>query len=235
MEDMNLKVVLDNVDVKLGTFCLTANGDFPEGIHLVSGAVGTGKSTLALIIAGLFLLEKGSISRYDIDTMMLSLQFPEYHITGMTLSEECASWGCYPEKIFSLPEYHGKQHQSPFSLSRGELKYFHLTCILDKEYDLLLLDEPFSSLDCENKLKLCDNLSKRVKGITIIFTHEQAILPRVNRIWEIIDGVLYDRGILPYAISQWRGAPILLKSLVAKGKTPNNISYMDMLEATCRT
>lgn len=230
-----MKLVLDHLTIVRDNFSLTANGEFSEGIHLVSGAVGSGKSTLALAIAGLISSEGGSVLRDGIGPMMLSFQFPEYHITGMTLTEECLSWGCVPKEIFSSADLQGKNHQSPFSLSRGELKQFHLSCLLNRHYDLLLLDEPFGSLDCETKKKVCDHLSELTNSITIIFTHEQAILPRVDRIWEIIDGKLLDRGALPDAIRGWYGASSLIKKLIARGKIPRNISYDDVLEAACRT
>ena len=235
MEGWIVKLILDHITMVRDNFSLSANGEFSEGVHLISGEVGSGKSTLALAIAGIISAQSGGISRYGIGTVMLLFQFPEYHITGMTLEEECVSFGCEPEEIFSLPDLHGKNHQSPFSLSRGELKQFHLSCILRRHYDLLLLDEPFGALDCETKKKVCDHLSQLTNSITIIFTHEQAILPRVDRIWEIIDGKLLDRGTLPDAIREWYGAPPLVKKLIARGKIPRNISYDDVLEAACRT
>lgn len=230
-----MKIVLDRVNVMRDNFSLTAHGEFSDGVHLVSGAVGSGKSTLTLAIANVLPLESGSISRCGIESMMLSLQFPEYQVTGLTLADECFSWGCEPAEIFLSSEIQGKEHQSPFTLSRGELKQLHLSCVLNKHYDLLLLDEPFSSLDCEKKQKFCSRLSQRTKSITIIFTHEQAILPKVDRIWEIIDGVLHDRGVPPAAIERWCGAPPFIKKLVASGKTPRNISSDEVLEAACRT
>lgn len=230
-----VKLVLDHVTIVRDNFSLNANGEFGEGVHLISGAVGSGKSTLALAMAGLIPLQSGSISKDYIGQSMLSFQFPEYHITGITLDEECSSWGCEPEKIFSSPDLRGNKDRSPFSLSRGELKQFYLSCILNQHYDLLLLDEPFSSLDCESKKVLCRGLSNLTTGITLIFTHEQAILPRVDRIWEIVDGILLDRGNLPGAIRRWGGAPSLIKKLITKGQVPHNISYDDVVEAACRT
>ncbi|MCX6691491.1 MAG: hypothetical protein NTW33_05415 [Methanoregula sp.] len=153
----------------------------------------------------------------------------------MTQKEECISWGCEPEEFFSSPDLLGREEQSPFVISRGELKRFHLSCVLKKHYDLLLLDEPFSSLDCESKQVFCHHLLHRKKGVIIIFTHEEMFLPHVDRIWEIINGVLYDRGALPGALPRWAGAPPHIKKMIEKGKTPNNISYEDVLEAACRT
>jgi energy-coupling factor transport system ATP-binding protein len=234
MEGRTVKLVLDHLTIVRDNFSLTANGEFSEGIHLVSGAVGSGKSTLALAIAGLISSGSGSVVRDGIGPVMLSFQFPEYHVTGMTLTEECLSWGCDPKEIFSLSDLQGKNHQSPFSLSRGELKQFHLSCLLNRHYDLLLLDEPFGSLDCETKRETCNRLSQLTNGITIIFTHEQTILPKVDRIWEIMNGMLLDRGTLPDAIRRWCGAPSLIKKLIKQGQIPHNISYDDVLEALCR-
>jgi len=216
-------------------FSLIADGTFSEGIHLVSGDVGSGKSTLAFAIMGLISWDSGTISRDSIGPAMLSFQFPEYHITGMTLEEECTSWGVAWEEIFSSSGFHGQRDQSPFSLSRGELAQFYVSCFLNRHDDLLLLDEPFGSLDCESKKKVCDRLSYRTTGITIIFTHERTFLPKVDRIWEITDGILIDRGTVPDAITRWSGAPSLIKNLIREGKIPSNISYADILEAVCRT
>jgi energy-coupling factor transport system ATP-binding protein len=106
--------------------------------------------------------------------------------------------------------------------------------VLATEYDLLLLDEPFSSLDCYRKQKLCDQLEQRSTGITVLFTHEQAILPKTDRIWEIADGRLTDCGPLPDAFRHWRHAPPHIKKLLAAGAHPANLRPADLLEAACR-
>ena len=74
-----------------------------------------------------------------------------------------------------------------------------------------------------------------VPFLTIIFTHEQASFPRVDRIWEISGGSLHDRGRLPSAIGRWDHAPAVVKNLIARGNVPKNISQADLLEAACRT
>jgi energy-coupling factor transport system ATP-binding protein len=98
-----------------------------------------------------------------------------------------------------------------------------------------LLDEPFSSLDCEEKVKLCARIGQKSQGICVIFTHEQDILPRATRIWEIVDGALVDCGTPPDAFTRWRHVPSVIKKLTALGSRPNNISRDDLLEAVCRT
>ena len=229
-----VKITLSRVSAVRDCWSLSASGTFSEGVHLVSGDVGSGKSTLALMMAGLFPLSEGEIDKEEITSSTLSLQFPELHVTGLTVTEECASWGINPDEILDAVQLTGKKGVSPLSLSRGELKRLHLTCVLAKDCDLLLLDEPFSSLDCREKAKLCDRIAQRKKGICIIFTHEQNILPRVDRIWEINDGRLIDCGIPPDAFFSWHHAPAVVTRLIASGQIPDNLSVDDLREARCR-
>jgi energy-coupling factor transport system ATP-binding protein len=234
MDVQAVKITLNDIRIKRNKWSLIANGTFHEGIHLVSGSVGSGKSTLAMMLAGLIPPVSGKIEQSGIKSCMLSLQFPEYHVTGLTIVQECASWGAVPEDILASTGLTGRAHDSPLSLSRGELKRLHLACVLAKEYDLILLDEPFSSLDCCQKKHLCERISSRQHGITIIFTHEQSILPNVNMIWEIDNGSLFRRGEPPDAILHWRTAPPLIRTLAGSGRLPRNISPEDIQEAACR-
>jgi energy-coupling factor transport system ATP-binding protein len=229
-----VKITLNRVSAVRDRWSLSASGTFSEGVHLVSGDVGSGKSTLALIMAGLLPQSDGDIDKEEITTSMLSLQFPELHVTGFTVAEECASWGVDPDDILDTVRLTEKKEASPLSLSRGELKRLHLACVLAKDNDLLLLDEPFSSLDCEEKVKLSARLGRKSKGIIVIFTHEQNILPRVKNIWEIVGGTLVDCGTPPDAFMHWHHVPPVIKKLMALGATPDNISPDDFLEAICR-
>jgi len=229
-----VRITLNQVYAVRDQWSLSASGTFNEGVHLVSGDVGSGKSTLALMMAGLLPLSGGSIEKTGITSGMLSLQFPELHVTGLSVAEECTSWGVDPCKILEAIGLTEKKDISPLSLSRGELTQLHLACVLAKDYDLLLLDEPFSSLDCEEKVKLCARIGQKSQGITIIFTHEQNILPRVTRIWEIVDGTLVDCGTPPNAFQHWHHVPSVIEKLTALGSRPDNISLDDLREAACR-
>lgn len=230
-----MELAFDHLVLQRGDWSLIADGTFSRGVHLVTGNVGCGKSALAAYLAGLGNAVSGSIQKTGISTTMVSFQFPEYHITGATLAEECVSWGLDPGTILRSTGLESKRNCSPMRLSRGELKRFHLACIFENTYDLLVLDEPFSSLDIGEKLKICSILSRQSHGITIIFTHEQTIFPATDRIWEIRSGTLSDLGPLPGALLKWSGIPPLIQHLADDGKLPENITAEDLVEAGCRT
>lgn len=234
-----MKLVMNGVVANRGTgagdWSVLADGIFSEGIHLVSGDVGSGKTTLAQVLAGLLVPASGTVTRDRIMSVMLSFQFPEYQVTGLTVREECESWGVDPGDVLADIRLHGRDTLSPLKLSRGELKRLHLACLLSRTYDLLILDEPFSSLDCSEKERVCRQLSERKTGITIVFTHEQQTFPRVDYIWEIVNGRLVSRGRVPDALSSWQHAPELVRRLLAAGKSPENIAPGDLVEAACRT
>jgi len=230
-----VKLVLDSVALARPHWSLAASGTFGPGLHLVSGDVGSGKSTLALLMAGLSAPNRGTITREGIGQAMLSFQFPEFHVTGLTITDECRSWNLEPETTLASAGIAVPAERPVLSLSRGELKRLHLACILSRDYDLLLLDEPFSSLDCPGKEWAAHLIGRRRSGITVVFTHEQSIFPHTDRIWEIRGGVLADCGDLPGALRTWEHAPVLLRRLVAKGTIPDDLTQESIVEAACRT
>ena len=218
-----------------GGFRLNVHATFGPGIHLVSGRVGSGKSTFALLAVGLVAPEKGEITREEISRTILSMQFPEYHITGVSIYEEVRSWGLDERDILKNVRLTGREYDDVISLSRGELKRLHLSCVLSSGADLLILDEPFSALDCTEKMAISSAITGQRDGIVIICTHEPLWLPEVDYIWEIRDGSLIGCGTIHEAISRWSLAPERIREMLAKGVVPDNISPRALWEALCRT
>ena len=234
VEGPPVKVELEDVLFSRGRFALRGGGTFDEGIHLVSGPVGSGKSTLALLLAELLRPESGTVRRHGVSSALLALQFSEYHITHSTVAEEVESWGLEPDDLLARADLAGRADDDPFHLSRGELKRLTLACMTARSPDLLMLDEPFSSLDCAAKRKACRMIEERDEGITILFSHERAVLPQVDAIWEMEGGTLKALGRVPEAIPRWRHAPPYLKYALEQGAGPENIRLSDAREAICR-
>jgi energy-coupling factor transport system ATP-binding protein len=230
-----MRVTLAGIRFSRGEWRLRADAEFGRGIHLVAGAVGSGKSTLALIMAGLLAPDTGSVVREAIGPAMLSLQFPESHVTGATLEEEVRSWSLDPAPVLRGIDLADRRGTHPLELSRGELKRLELACVLASKSELLILDEPFASLDCIQKRNLCGQLAERTAGITVIFSHEQHVLPAVDTVWEMKEGALICHGTVPGAYHAWGdAAPPHIRWAVARGIRPANVRIEDVREAACR-
>jgi energy-coupling factor transport system ATP-binding protein len=230
-----VRVILEEAVLRRGSLRLAASGTFTEGVHLVTGPVGSGKSTLALALAGALPPETGRIQREGIATLTLGLSFPGYHITGGTLEGEVTAWGLSPGPVLAEAGLSGRGGDDPLRCSRGELKRLVLSCILARDWDLLILDEPYSALDCEGKAALSRRLGERRRGITVILTHEDENLPRVDEIWEIRGGRLESLGRVPEAVTRWSRPPGYLRAALDRGAVPANITPDDARDAVCRT
>ncbi len=189
-----MKLSCTGVEYHRDEFSLNADCTFGEGLHIITGRIGSGKSTLASILAGVLKPDSGLLETREIHSTILSMQFPEYHLTHMNIAGEIESWGLNPGVVMDAAELSCDPKRDPMTLSRGELKRLHLACILQKNYDLMIFDEPFSSLDCIWKKKFCDMLDGISGGIRIIFTHESKILPSHDYRWEISGGILSETG-----------------------------------------
>jgi len=234
MEVEGMELAFEGVNIRRGSIDIRISGRFVPGIHLVSGMVGSGKSTIAAVAAGLLAPTGGHIKKSGVNTTMLSFQFPEWALTEKTLGEEVSSYGLEVAGILARAGLSGREGDDPLSLSRGELKKLNLACVLAKAWDLLVLDEPFGALDCEGKREVCRWIESKRSSIVILCTHEQHILPRIDALWEFQGHQLVFRGLVPGALADWTLAAPGLKALVARGIIPANISERDLREAACR-
>jgi len=229
-----MQLSLEKVVIRHEDWALSCDATFTPGVHLITGRIGVGKSSLAEVMTGVSRPAEGRVVREGIGKTMLSLQFPEYQITQRTIHGEAASWGVDPDRVLAVAGLTGQEERDPLSLSRGEQKRLHLNCILAGDHDLLVLDEPLSSLDCVEKKLICQRLGGRRDGITILFTHEQWTFPKIDMIWEIRDHHLICCGPAPEGIRAWQTAPPPVKMLLRAGVLPGNLTPEDLKEAACR-
>lgn len=157
---------------------------------MISGRIGSGKSTLGSALAGLSRIESGKILLEGCGSPVLLMQFPEYQVTGPTVVREISSWGIPSGgPVFSSLDVEISD-RDPFTLSRGELKRLMLACVFSKDPDILILDEPYASLDTSAKEVLTNLLESR-RGITIVFSHETEYAPNLAQRWKIQNGGLH--------------------------------------------
>ncbi|MFA7342363.1 MAG: energy-coupling factor ABC transporter ATP-binding protein [Candidatus Methanomethylophilaceae archaeon] len=222
-----------DIIVARGGFQVACQASFGPGVHMISGQVGSGKTTLALAMASLIPYQ-GRLDKEGMGDVLMSFQFPEHHITASRLDDEVRSWGLDPEQVLPGIGLDDRRGSDPLHLSRGGLKRLNLACVLARDPDLLILDEPFSSLDCVAKSQLCRAIEDRKGKITLLFSHERSVLPRVDTLSHVEYGRLIHHGTVPGSIAAWQGAPPYIRQALQSGARPENITHKDVREAICR-
>ena len=174
------------------------NFDISKGeIVALLGPSGCGKSTLLRMICGLETIENGSISFADadeavIDTEMKNIRqsvglifqkpvlFPHLNVAGniiLGMSKPPSRKLRYEvtEKYLEDVGLSGFSKNSVETLSGGEAQRVCLVRALISEPKLLLLDEPFSSLDVKSRRKIAIETKQilKKKGISALHvTHD---------------------------------------------------------------
>ena len=224
---------LSGVKIKKGTFTLHADAKFTPGVHLLTGRVGSGKTTLGEILAGIVEPDAGNI-QWNGGRRVMLLQDTSYHISTMTVQEEAGSWHGKAETIIRIAGLSGKEHKDLLSLSRGEVRRLELAAILTGQYDLIVLDEPWAGLDEEARLWVRQLITSHAHEIIVIISHDLSSLPRIDQLWEMRDGVLDRLGMVPDCLKSWSGAPPVIRYLAARGVYPAGLSREELEEAVCR-
>lgn len=157
----------------------------------IVGPSGCGKSTLLSLISGLLLPEEGRIllhglpvreARANIGYMLQRDHLFEWRTvyTNVLLGLEIQHQKT-PEKLqkvdHMLDSYglSGFRNARPSQLSGGMRQRAALIRTLALEPDLLLLDEPFSALDYQTRLTVCDDIYEIIKKeekTAILVTHD---------------------------------------------------------------
>ena len=185
------RALLDRVDLSLSAWELC----------LLAGRNGAGKTLLARCLAGIVSPDEGSV-RNEGAYPALVFQDTRSQVLGQTVSDDVAmgprSAGLSPADIeqrvaealerTGLTEMH---RRDPFTLSGGEQRRLSIAAMLAMRPSLLILDEPFSSLDFEgvkSVLSVLLELYGEGCGIAVI-THDLGKLAaHADRL------VLLDRG-----------------------------------------
>ncbi len=150
-------------------------------IVAIVGPSGCGKSTLLNLISGLLTPDSGKIEING----KVGYMFQKDHLfewrtvyKNITLGPEIAKIKIDSEKIDQILKKYGlydfKNHY-PKELSGGMRQRVALLRTLALDPDILLLDEPFSSLDYQTKITVQDDIYKIIKDAqktTLLVTHD---------------------------------------------------------------
>ena len=163
------------------------NQDFAS----IVGPSGCGKTTILSLTAGLLKPTSGQIlldGENKIDTKKIGYMFQKDFLfewrsvwKNITLGLEIRKPEDRDEKLAKAEELLKKydlysfKNQKPRSLSGGMRQRVALIRTLALEPKLLLLDEPFSALDYQTKLSVCDDVHQIIKNekkTAVLVTHD---------------------------------------------------------------
>ena len=161
------------------TFCIE-RGEFVA----IIGPSGCGKTTILSLAAGLIRPSCGTILRENVEfgyMLQRDALFPWRTVErNIFLPLEVKNRNT-PEmraKAIALAEKYGLKdflHKKPNQLSGGMRQRVALIRTLAAQPDILLLDEPFSALDYQTRLEVCDDVQSIIKGenkTAILVTHD---------------------------------------------------------------
>ncbi len=159
-----------------GNFSLKLHAEIPEwGIVCIQGPSGSGKTSLLRLLAGLDTADRGSLSVgpqiwYDssIEENIpcrerdIGMVFQDYalfpHMTVLQNLDYTHPTETHRQRLIEILELGPLLRRFPDELSGGQQQRVALGRSLARQPRLLLLDEPFSSLDGELRIKLYEEL-----------------------------------------------------------------------------
>jgi energy-coupling factor transport system ATP-binding protein len=186
-------IILDGVDTSFAE----------QQVHLLLGPTGSGKTTLALMMAGLLKPQRGSVLVDDADPasktfersrVQLAFQFPESQIFETTVEKEIEyglrNFGHEPASIHERCRWAldcvGLAEEilprEPNALSFGECRKVALASVIAVKPRYLILDEPLAGLDWFARRSLVTTIERlRSEGLaTLVLTHESDLLGEIG-------------------------------------------------------
>lgn len=158
----------------------------PGSALVISGANGTGKSTLLRVLAGLLAPEAGAVR------VNAALRYLGHHDAvkpALTVTENLAFWQRFHGSVVSPAPLAalGLERLAAMSaryLSAGQRRRLALACALDMAAPIWLLDEPTNGLDATSveKLEAAVARHRGIGGTVVVATHVSLRLPDARRL-----------------------------------------------------
>ena len=189
----------------------------PGKLTVITGPNGGGKTSIAKLIAGLFIPTSGRILLDDEDITHMSItdrarrgiayafQQPVSFkgITVRTLMETAAGEGMSEMKMCRILEKVGlcardyMDREMDSGLSGGEMKRIEIATVLSRDARYAVFDEPEAGIDLWSFTSLIDafkKLKEEEDRALLIISHQERILDIADEIVVIRDGVVADSG-----------------------------------------
>ena len=169
------KVVLDRFSL-----------DFPHvPLLALTGPSGSGKTTLLRVLAGLERPQSGTVSGIAPERTAFLFQEDRllpWRTAGQNITDvlprqrrdELEFW-------LSFAELEGEADTMPVQLSGGMARRLALARCAALDSEVLLLDEPFTGVDHERRLRLLDRLRALGRPV-ILISHEREVLDACDRV-----------------------------------------------------
>jgi len=171
--------------------------DFPRGLSIISGANGSGKTSLMRLIAGLDAPETGEIRVFSLSPekalrkglIAVSLH-PPYFDPSLTVQEflllhNSLCKGIPLKDVADRFNVHDFVDMRIYELSSGQRKRLDLTRVFNclPRRGILLLDEPSESLDTASRNILIDLISESLEVVeaVIVSTHDELFAQELGR------------------------------------------------------
>jgi Fe-S cluster assembly ATP-binding protein len=188
-----------------------------ERFVALTGPNGGGKSTLAKLIAGIYIPTEGQILLDGVDItnasiterarLGISFAFQQpVRFKGLTVSDlitlasgrklSVAEVCSYLSEVgLCAREYVGREINA--SLSGGELKRIEIAMAMARGTKLTLFDEPEAGIDLwsfGNLITVFEKMHEKIQGSIMIISHQERILNIADRIIVIADGQIRQDG-----------------------------------------
>jgi ABC-type lipoprotein export system ATPase subunit len=221
MESLKAEAVSKTYKIKRRTIQVLADlsfevqaGDFV----LLTGESGSGKTTLLSLVGGLDLPTSGNIyyGVYNMRTLAakelttfrrekVGFIFQDYVLfneltvlnnVSLALQIQQGSTAGVRERAEFWLKRVGLSHRlehRPGELSGGEKQRVGVARALIKQPTLLLVDEPTSNLDMENKAIILDVINvyhQETQGIVMVASHDDAFFTLADRVFHLQDGTV---------------------------------------------